>query len=194
MRRDGFTLVEVLVALLIFALIAAAGTALLATTIDGRMAVKASADRTAALQRTHALLKADLSQTIDRRTRDAGGRVDPSPLTGGEGDVLLRLTRAGWSNPDGGPRASMQAVEYRLVEGRLERRARPRLDGAVFGPPQVMLTGVTSANIAFISQGVEQPAWAPTPQHRLPDAVRLDLVLEDFGAVSPSFLVGSGRS
>lgn len=193
MRRDGFTLVEVLVSLLIFALVAATGTALLAAAVDGRMAIKDSADRTAALQRTHALLKADLSQAVARRTRDETGRADLGSFRGGEGDVLLRLTRAGWSNPDAGARASMQAVEYRLAQGRLERRVRPRLDGAAFGPPQTLQSEVRSAAIVFISQGEERPVWTPTTERPLPDAVRLDLTLEEMGSVSQWFLVGSGR-
>ena len=43
-RRAGFTLVEVLVSLMIFAMIAAAGAAMLGVTIDNRFAVKAASD------------------------------------------------------------------------------------------------------------------------------------------------------
>ncbi|WP_169312142.1 prepilin-type N-terminal cleavage/methylation domain-containing protein, partial [Brevundimonas diminuta] len=65
--RQGFTLVEVMIALLIFALLAGAGALVLGQSIDNRFAVKANADRTAALQRTRALLRADLAQATGRR-------------------------------------------------------------------------------------------------------------------------------
>ena len=43
---------------------------------------------------------------------------------------LLAFVRRGWHNPDALPRPSMQYVEYRLVDGQLERSARGALDGA----------------------------------------------------------------
>ena len=45
--RSGFTLVEALVALMLFGLIAAAGTAVLSVSIDNRFAVRSATDRTA---------------------------------------------------------------------------------------------------------------------------------------------------
>ena len=44
-KRAGFTLVEVMIALLIFALLAGAGALVLGQSIETRFAVKANADR-----------------------------------------------------------------------------------------------------------------------------------------------------
>jgi general secretion pathway protein J len=71
-RRGGFTLVEVLVALAIFALLAGAGALVLSQTIDTRFALRAETDRIGDLQRMHAMLKADLAQAAPRRVRDRG--------------------------------------------------------------------------------------------------------------------------
>lgn len=193
--RAGFTLVEVLVSLLIFALIAAAGAALLAVAADNRMAVRASSERTADLQRMRALLQADLSQASGRRTRDdRGGRALAAMTTGQDADgALLRLARSGWSNPGEGPRASMQTVEYRLVDGRLERRFRPRVDGALWETPQVLYRGVREARLVFMDDGAERPNWIGGVDDPLPDAVRLDLTLDGYGPVTQLFLVGAGR-
>ena len=192
-RRAGFTLVEVLVSLLIFAMIASACVALLAVAVDSRFAVKTATDRLAALQRTRALLKADLGQAVFRPVRNAAGVRDTAALRGGEGGVLLSLTRTGWSNVSDQPRASLQRVDYVLVGDRLERRVHGALDGARAGTPQVLSTGVTAARVVFLSDGVERPVWPATDQRTMPDAVRVDLTLEGYGPVSQWFALDAGR-
>ena len=193
--RAGFTLIEVMIALLIFALLAAAGVLVLSQSIDNRFVVKAATDRTAELQRLRATLRADLGQAAPRRVRAANGQPAASPILAAEapGDPLLVLVRAGWSNPDGRQRAALQRVEYRLVEDRLERRVYPYLDGARPGPPQVLYQGVSAPSLAFISAGAETPGFIPSPDRPLPDAVRLDLTLEGYGPVRQLFVVGGGR-
>lgn len=194
MTRSGFTLVEVLVSLLIFALIAAAGSAVLSQSIDSRFAVKAATDRVGDLQRMRALLRADLGQAVARRSRGPTGRPAPQAMLGPttSGDPVLTLTRAGWSNPGGAARPSLQRVEYRLVEGRLERRVSAHLDGARPGPPQVLYRGVRDVSVSFLRDGTEAPAFLTTPERPLPDAVRLRMTLDGYGPVEQLFLVGGG--
>ena len=191
-RRTGFTLVEVMVSLLIFGVIASAGVALLTVSVDNRETVRAATERLAALQRTRALLKADLGQAVDRPGRDTSGARVRDGLSGG-GTVLLSLTRTGWSNPSQQPRASMQRVDYVLNGRRLERRPLGFLDGARPGPQQILLEDVTQARITFIADGIESPVWPATDQRRMPDAVRIDLVLEGYGEVSQWFSMDAGR-
>lgn len=183
--RGGFTLVEVLVSLAIFALLAAAGAVVLGQTIDTRFAVKTNVDRVAALQRTRALLRADLAQATGRRTRAPTGRSLPRALMGPQvpGDPILVLARSGWTNPDAAPRSSLQRVEYRVVEGRLERRVSPYLDGSRAGPPQVLYRGVKDVAVTFVQDGAEAPGFIATADRPLPDAVRLVMTLDGFGRV-----------
>ena len=192
--RSGFTLVEVLVALLIFALIAAAGSAVLSLSIDNRFAIKAATDRTADLQRMRSLLKADLGQAAARRSRGPTGRPMTQPMSGpaAPGDPVLVLTRAGWSNPGERARPSLQRVEYRLVDNRLERRVSTHLDGARPGPPQVLYRGVRDLTVSFLKDGTEAPAYLTTPDRLLPDAVRVRMTLDGYGPVEQLFLVGGG--
>ena len=193
--RSGFTLVEALVALTVFALIAGAGAAILSVSIDNRFAVRAASDRTAALQRTRSLLRADLGQATTRRTRDRNGEPQPLALAAAmaPGDPVLILTRAGWSNPGGAGRSSLQRVEYRLVGDRLERRVSAFLDGSRSGPPQVLLSGVTGLTVSFVEDGRETPVPIPGPSGNPPDAVRLGLTLEGYGQIDQLFLIGGGR-
>lgn len=193
--RSGFTLVEALVALMLFGLIAAAGTAVLSVSIDNRFAVRSATDRTAGLQRTRSLLKADLGQATTRRTRNRNGEPQPLALTGATdpGDPVLIVTRAGWSNVGGVGRSSLQRVEYRRVGDRLERRVSPFLDGSRPGPPQLLLSGVTDLTVTFVQDGRETQVPTPGPTGNAPDAVRLELTLDGYGPLTQLFLVGGGR-
>lgn len=186
----GFTLVEMLVALFVFSLIAAASVSIMRFTADNQSAVRAHMERLAEFQRLRAILKADLSQAAARRVRDANGRPIRESFYGGTGVTpLLRLTRRGWENPDGAPRASLQYVEYRLNQDRLERMAAPALDGASPGPSQVIANRVTRAGIQFLFHGQWTENLPGGPADPLPQAVRLDLAFADFGAVSQLFVV-----
>lgn len=195
MRRAGFTLVEVLISLMIFAMLAAAGAAVLGVTIDNRFAVKAASDRVGDLQRMRSLMRADLGQATARRSRGTTGRPVPQPIVGAAapGDPILTLTRAGWSNPGEQARPSLQRVEYRLVEDRLERRVSSHLDGARSGPPQVLYRGVRDVAVAFVRDGQEAPAFISSTDRPLPDAVRIGMTVQGYGRIDQLFLVGSGR-
>ena len=188
----GFTLVEMLVALAIFGLVSAAGVTVMRFTVDNQAVVRAHTDRIAAFQRTRAILKADLAQAAARRTRGADGRAARESFFGASGDrpgLLLRLARRGWDNPGADPRASVQYVEYRLVDGRLERSARPELDGAALGAPQVMIDRLQSVSVAFLWRGQWLETLPGGTESALPQAVRLDMAIDGIGAVSQLFVV-----
>ncbi len=186
----GFTLVEMLVALFVFGLIAASAVAVMAYALDSQDVVRGHAGDVAAFQRARALLRADLGQAAPRRVRDASGQPARRAFVAGAPGtpVLLGFVRRGWSNPEGEARASLQYVEYRIVEGRLERRTRPALDGAALSAPQVLLEGVRSARLRFRFRGDWLDGW-PGGADTLPDAIALELVLDGFGRVEQLFLV-----
>lgn len=192
--REGFTLVEVLVALAIFALISAAGVMVLSQVADTRFVIQKKTSQVADIQRLTAVLKSDLSQAVPRRVRSVSGRPFSAPVMGPlvAGDPVLSLVRAGWSNPDDDPRPSLQRVEYRLTDGTLERRAYPYLDGTVAGAPQILYRGVRSIEVAFIQGTSEGPAYLASAERPMPDAVRLQLDLEGYGPVELMLPVTGG--
>lgn len=187
----GFTLVEVLVALSVFALLAAGGVAVMGWASASQGVTQARMARVGELQRARALLQADLSQAAPRRTRNAAGVAAVQAFTGsaepGAG-VLFAFARRGWENPQGAPRASLQYVEYRLRDGRLERQSRPMLDGARMAPPQVVIQGVRGARVLYRFQGEWMDGW-PGGIDRVPEAVRLTLELDGIGRVEQAFLM-----
>ena len=196
-KAAGFTLVEMLVALLIFGMLSAAAVAVMAHAADNQGVVRARMDRLGEFQRARALLKADLSQAAVRRVRGRDGTPARNAFVGStvggaaamSGSApLLALVRRGWSNPDAQPRASLQYVEYRLVDGQLERSSRAALDGAAPGEPQVLLAGIDSARIGYHYRGEWIDGW-PGGAGAMPDAIRLDLELQGLGRIEQLFLL-----
>lgn len=199
-RASGFTLVEVLVAMFVFALLAAAGVGVMAYAADNQGVVRGRMDRLGEFQRARALLTADLSQAALRRVRGRDGAAALDAFVGStDGDPMARagsvplfaLTRRGWENPDREPRAPLQYVEYRLVDGQLERSVRAALDGAAPGDPQVLLTGVRAAAIAYHHRGQWSRGW-PGGVAEMPEALRLELQLDGLGRIEQLFLLPGG--
>lgn len=195
MSARGFTLVEMLVSLLVFALLCAAGVAVMAHAVDSRGLVAGRMDRLGELQRARALLQQDLAQAAPRRVRD--GRGEPArgvfhAAPDGVGDPLLAFVRRGIENPEGLPRGSLEHVTYRLVEDRLERSSRATLDGGAHRPPQVVLRGVRSLRMAYRHDDQWSPAW-PGGRAAVPEAVELRLEIDGVGELRQVFLMPGGR-
>jgi general secretion pathway protein J len=191
-RDAGFTLIEVMIALMIFGMIAAAGVALLAFSVRAQGASGAALDDIGAINRLSSILTADLAQAVDRPTRDQNGVRLPT-FTGGSGQVpMLRLVRAGWSNIDQSPRATLQKVEYQLTAGGIERVGYPALDGAAPLPAALIVEGVRQAVWRFRYAGAWSDRWEGTPVAALPQAAELTLVRENGATYRMLFLVGTG--
>lgn len=190
----GFTLLELLVSLAIFGLIAAAGVSVMAYAADNQGALRGRMDRLGEFQRARGILRADLSQAAPRLTRRGDGSTVRDAFIGGrpgEAGPLFGFVRRGWENPDHEPRASLQYVEYRIVDGRLERSARAALDGALPPAPQVLLDGIGDARVAYLERDAWNDGW-PGGAEAMPEAVELELELDAIGHVRLRFLVPRG--
>ena len=190
--EHGFTLVEVMIALMIFGMIAAAGVALLSFSVKAQGASAAALDDTGALNRLASILTADLAQAQDRPTRDVNGVRLPAFSGDATTTPMLRLVRGGWSNPDEAPRATVQKVEYRLDAGALERVAYPALDGAAPLPPAVLLDRVQLVRWRFRFAGAWSDTWTGHPRSALPQAVELVVTRGGGTTYRLLFLVGTG--
>jgi general secretion pathway protein J len=187
--RAGFSLVEMLVALVIFGLISAAAVGVLSVTADNQQVIKARSERTASFQTLRALIKADLTQAAVRPSRDEKGSINVISFRGGEGQLLMAFVRRGIESPEGVARPSLQYVDYRLVDKRLERRVRLALDGAPMGEPQILYNGVSSARIRFLGLDGWIEQFSSFSYLPLPKVVELSLDLEGIGEVRQAFLL-----
>ncbi len=192
-RENGFTLIEMMVALFIFAMLAAAGVSLLTFSVRAQAAAAQRLDSVANDQRMASLLASDLAQALPRISRDTTGANQPAfSGTNGVGVApVLRYVRGGWSNPTGTERASIQRVEIALDQGRLERRTYPMVDGSVPGTPMVLAERVESVQLRYRDKGVWTPAWDNPAPASLPRAVELIVKRERQPALMMAFLVGA---
>lgn len=187
----GFTLLEVMVALALFGLIAAAGVGVMGYAVDSQQVLRERMDRLGQFQRARALLRADLSQAAVRLVRRADGSSARDAFVGGrpgEAGPLFAFVRRGRENPDAAARASLEYVEYRIVDGRLERSARAAVDGAAPPAARVLLDGITRARVAYLERDTWNDGW-PGGAATLPVAVELELELDAIGRVRQRFLL-----
>jgi general secretion pathway protein J len=184
-----------MIALAIFAMIAAAGVAILAFSLRAGAAADARLDGSAALARTVSILSADFAQAVDRPTRDEDGVVRPA-FTGEEGAAvapMLALVRGGWSDLDGAPRPGLQKVAWLLDHGALERVAWPQLDGAAPLAPATLMTGVADVRLRYRIAGAWSDRWDATRAGAaLPQAAEVTIVRRDGTSWRELFLVGNG--
>ncbi|WP_454278102.1 type II secretion system minor pseudopilin GspJ [Sphingomonas sp. Marseille-Q8236] len=188
-HSNGFTLVEVMVALLIFSMLAAAAVAILSLSVRAQAVTGQKLDAMSAVSRTTAILSADLAQAVDRPTRDEGGVQTPAMVAGPD---AMRLVRAGWSNLDAAPRPSLQKVAYRLNGDVLERVAWPLLDGAAPMEPAALMDHVRELHLRYRFGGAWLDQWQGQAGVALPQAAEVTIVRDDGMIFRQLFLIGTG--
>lgn len=195
MNRNGFTLVEMLIALVIFGMLAAAGVALLSVSLRTQETADAMLERIGGVRRADALLSADLAQAAARTWRDSEGRRRPAFAGGADEEgALLAFVRGGREDISGTPRSSLQRVEYRLRDRSLERLAFPAVDGGGDPVAVPLIEDVRAVRLRFRDEeGEWRERWDPTDPGEMPRAVELVADTDAYGAVRHLFLVGGGR-
>lgn len=145
----GFTLIELMISLMMFALIAVAGVALVDSVLGVQGRTEARLDRLTALQRAMLVVHGDLEQ------------VAPGDVVGG--GAAIRFSRA--APGIGGPPV---VVRYAVTGGTLIR------DAGSGG--QAVLRGVSAARWRFW-RGAWIDRWPPAEATDWPQAVEVELTL-----------------
>ena len=119
----GFTLVEMLVALSIFAVIASIGVGLLRASVSTQGAVQDRLGAMGAVNRLRSVMAGDLAQAALRPVRGPDGTALPAFRGEGQGFAFVHRGRVA-IDADAVP--AVQRVEYRLTNGEWRRAsARP---------------------------------------------------------------------
>lgn len=176
--ESGFTLVEMLVALSLFAVLAAAGVGLLRSSVDTQNMVADRVAGSGSLARVQALLANDLSHASASSALH-GGATSPAFIGEAGGFTLLRT---GWDNPDGAERSDVQQVKWGAAAGSLARSG-----NATDAPPGEQARVIAASQIRFryrLATGAWSESFAGSLQEPLPQAVEILLIPEGRRAVT----------
>lgn len=174
--QSGFTLLELLIAVAIFALIGLAGYKLLNSVIRTYEHTRDRSDSFSQLQKAVSVIEQDLKQLSRRSIRDELGDPLPAFSVNYRGGLPLEFTRAGgWSmtagqevsgaDSDSGVAPADAGVKlrigYRLQGDELQRLVWPVLDRAQDTQPQVrvLLQDVTDFSVRLLGNGEWQAFW-----------------------------------
>ncbi|HEX4870118.1 MAG TPA: type II secretion system minor pseudopilin GspJ [Moraxellaceae bacterium] len=196
--QRGFTLLELLVAIAILALVAVGSYELLFSTIATRDQAQARERDLRALQRAQMLLQRDLLQTVQRPVRDEFGDLQAGFVVPRENS--MEFTRAGWRNPLQEPRSELVRVRWQVLDGKLVREHWPVLDRARTTAPvqTVMLDKVSDFRLQVRGNGTWGPTWPPLGQAQgqsaprrqpLPEAVEVTFTLAPWGEIRRVFIL-----
>ncbi|MFT6507289.1 MAG: general secretion pathway protein J [Colwellia polaris] len=191
---QGFTLLEVLIAIAIFSVISMASFSIFETVLNSDTVTKERTERINELQRGFLIIERDVLQIARRSVRFYGEapqsgflHTDIESYSGSE--QAIAFVRHGWTNP--GlllPRSDMQSVAYQLNENTVERMHFNFVDAVLGEEPKVrpLISKVESLTFEFY----DGKKWQKTLQEgTLPQAIAIEIDTTDFGLIRRQFLV-----
>jgi general secretion pathway protein J len=176
----GFTLLELMVALAILALLSVLGYRALTSLTDSELRLTGETRRWRALDQLFTRLEADLRGALPRDAR-MGNATEQAWVGGTDraGNAELRFSRAGPEfTLDAG--SAGQRIGYRLHEGAVEVLYWPYLDNAPGSTPvaYALADGIAALNIEYLDAGATlRGSWPVPGEAALPRAVRVELTL-----------------
>lgn len=196
-KAQGFTFIEMLLAMAIFALVGLASASVLSSVTESDAASSQAAERLAQIQRFFLILERDFAQISARQIRVEGEEPVRSPLLGEK--LMLdseeggfAFVHNGWRNPGMVlPRSEIQAVAYRFREGKIERLFSLFPDAVTGTEPKVqtLLEQVTGFKVEFLKDEQWQENWV---DEKLPRAIRLTITHEQLGEMQRFYSLMNG--
>lgn len=187
-KHHGFTLIEILIALSVFAILAAVTSSSMYYAFNARARVSAQADRLNALQLTIALLQQD-TQEIATRSIHANELYFFPALIGRKD--YIEFIRGGLPNPNGTEkRSTLKRIAWLCKSNQLIRRS-----WAVLDPPsrdsyedKILLRQLQDCHFAFLDTSLQilnewrmNSMQTASSSKMLPKAIQLNIALPDWG-------------
>jgi general secretion pathway protein J len=198
----GFTLIEVMIAMFIAAIMFAIGYSAIDQAMKNKDSLETSQARVTEIQRAMRFLAQDFAQIVARPSRDTQGTGELQPAVSSRNvdNTLITFSRAGWANPAGVSRPAEQRVRYRFMDGSLIRDHWLSMDPALNAEPRqrILLTKVRVAKMRFLdpvsrawrnewpaitTNGPITPAMVDQVLMPRPLAIEVTLELEDWGNI-----------
>jgi general secretion pathway protein J len=200
----GFTLLELLVAMFIAAIIFAMGYGAVNQALKTRVGLQEQQAKLLELQTAVRVMEQDFEQLAPRPIRQpvgdqyigvlvTGSSAAQQSITNASGQAIAALTRNGWANPSGLQRPTLQRVTYYFDNGTLRREYFTVLDPTQSSTTlkRDLLTHLKSVTLRYMDAGkVWQTQWPAATNAQIntdlrlrPIAVEITLETEDWGKV-----------
>jgi general secretion pathway protein J len=184
-KQQGFTLLEILIALSVFAVVAVITSSVLYNTFTTRDRLLVVSDKLAEMQIALYIIEKDITQLANRKVNRGDFKISTEVVAKPD---YFEFTRAGNSNPEAAEkRSSLVRVAYYLKDNKLIRKSWPRIDSPQKkADEKVILTEVKSlffyyynANLARLNN------WqvAINKRNELPSAIAVNLDLNELGKI-----------
>ena len=197
-KTKGFTLIEVLVSIAIFATLSMAAYQVVNQIQRSNEVSIERSGRLNALQRSLVILDNDFRQMAQRQFRTNGEEASSKLILMQEylldsDSIGVMFTRLGWHNPQQQfPRGEVTKVGYRIKEETLERVwwRYPDTPTGQEGVVTPLLEGIEAFSFEFYNGSSWLKEWQT--DRALPKAVKLKLTLKDYGEIERVYLTPSG--
>jgi general secretion pathway protein J len=191
----GFTLIEVMVAMAIFAVLSLMAYGGLDAVIKNKTRTDIQLKRLHQLQMTMLNFHRDFEQLASRDGHDEFGST-LLKLTNQNNDLLVDFTRSGWRNPAKLQRSSLQRVAYKLDENSLYRLSWPYVDRAQDDRvvETLLIDNIEDVTFRFLNDNNEwkndwPDANAIQGNINQPKAIEIKLLMNDWGEIVRLFKV-----
>jgi len=188
----GFTLIEMVVAVAIFAVVVVLAYGGLNYVLKDQAHLQSSAEKLKELQLTFRYFERDIGQLTNRSVRNQF--QDLQPAFAGDGEKAVSFTHSGLRNPANLVRSNLQRVTYELSENTLTRYTWAHLDGAIAEEffATELLQGVEKFTMRYLDNAnAWQTTWPPLnsniQQSVSPRAVEITLKLEQWDEIKRIF-------
>lgn len=199
-RQQGFTLIEILIALFIFSILSLIMTEGLKRMMTFHEATVQRSKLLRELQFAFLIFSRDLEQTINRPVRNSFGQLEPA-FVGRQ--AQLQFTHMGHVSANSGVESQLQRVSYQLQGNIFSRSTSYALDAAKNSEisSRALSTHIQSIRFEYYSRktkrfyndwplkNVNEGGKAQT----IPDAVRIYVSIKNLGQMSQLYVIPSGN-
>lgn len=197
--KSGFTLIELIIAVAIFSLVALAANQVLENVTSSSSLSDKELTQLQDLQRAMLVIERDFEQIADRVPR-IQGQENKLILDGGEFEFEsdadgISMVRSGWHNPQLMlPRSSLQNVIYRIQDEQLQRLHTNYVDSVIGTEPKVrvLLEDIDDFQVEVLREigSDDDFEWSETIEStELPNAIQITIVSKHYGELRRVFQV-----
>ena len=189
-KNSGFTLLELMIAMVIFSFMSIMAYSALANVFKSNEVITEQEGKLKRLQRSMMFIERDLRQLVLRpRSSGYGQPASPALDSGLDSEGVIEFTRAGNSNPTELMRSSLQRIRYTVEDEKLSRLSWNFVDHIDAEPVKMLLLeNVESLSFRMLDDKNNwKENWASLT--KIPKAIELTLEHKNWGKIIRLFSI-----